>query len=111
FSWRATFLIGVPIMALLLAIGPVLLPEFRDPNARRVDIASVALSLASVLLVIFGVKQIALGNAYIVAAITIAVGIAQGTAFVRRQRSVAEPVIDPTLFAKPALTASLVAYA
>src|SRR5687768_2441593 len=33
FWWGSVFLLGVPIMVLLLVLGPVLLPEFRDPNA------------------------------------------------------------------------------
>ena len=35
FWWGSVFLISVPVMLLLLAVGPVLLPEFRDPNAGR----------------------------------------------------------------------------
>src|SRR3954470_1638075 len=52
FWWGSVFLAGVPVMALLLAVGPVLLPEYRDPKARRLDVASAVLSLAGVLLVI-----------------------------------------------------------
>ncbi len=37
--WGAVFIINVPIMLLLLAVGPLLLPEFRDPNAGRMDLA------------------------------------------------------------------------
>jgi MFS family permease len=33
FWWGSVFLIGVPVMLLLLVVGPVLLPEFRDPEA------------------------------------------------------------------------------
>jgi len=33
FWWGSVFLLAVPVMALLLALGPVLLPEFRDPGA------------------------------------------------------------------------------
>jgi DHA2 family multidrug resistance protein-like MFS transporter len=32
FWWGSVFLIAVPVMALLLALGPALLPEFRDPT-------------------------------------------------------------------------------
>jgi MFS family permease len=37
FWWGSAFLVGVPVMALLLAVGPVLLPEFRDPRAGGLD--------------------------------------------------------------------------
>ena len=33
FWWGSVFLLGVPVMLLLLVLGPVLLPEFRDPEA------------------------------------------------------------------------------
>ncbi len=46
-------------MAGLLAFGPVLLPEFRDPDAGRLDLLSAGLSLAGVLAVIYGLKRIA----------------------------------------------------
>src|SRR5918996_5360730 len=38
FWWGSVFLLAVPVMVLLLALGPVLLPEFRDPEAGRVGI-------------------------------------------------------------------------
>ena len=39
FWWGSVFLINVPVMLLLLALGPVLLPEFRDAKAGRMDLA------------------------------------------------------------------------
>src|SRR5260221_9906631 len=58
FWWGSWFLMAVPVMVLLLLVGPVLLPEFRDPSAGRLDLASAAQSLAAVLAVIYGVKSI-----------------------------------------------------
>jgi MFS transporter, DHA2 family, multidrug resistance protein len=69
FWWGAVFLLGVPVMALLLIVGPRLLPEFRDPEAEPVDILSAVLSLAGVLLVIYGLKRIAEHGPELVAAI------------------------------------------
>jgi DHA2 family multidrug resistance protein-like MFS transporter len=37
FWWGSVFLLAVPVMVLLLAIGPLVLPEFRDPEPRRID--------------------------------------------------------------------------
>ena len=62
FWWGSVFLINVPVMLLLLALGPWLLPEFRDPNAGRLDPLSAAQSLAAVLAVIYGLKRIAEGS-------------------------------------------------
>src|SRR5690606_14310970 len=49
FWWGSVFLLAVPVMALLLLLAPRLLPEFRDPDPGRLDVASAALSLVAVL--------------------------------------------------------------
>src|SRR5687767_5897647 len=49
FFWGSVFLIAVPPMALLLVVGPMLLPEYKDPQARLPDFPSALLSLAAVL--------------------------------------------------------------
>jgi DHA2 family multidrug resistance protein-like MFS transporter len=59
FHWGSVFLLAVPVMVLLLVIGPRLLPEYRDPAPGRLDLVSAALSLVAVLAVIYGVKAIA----------------------------------------------------
>src|SRR5262249_6676744 len=59
FWWGSVFLIGVPVMALLLVLGPLVLPEFKDPNAGQLDLTSSLLSLLAVLPVIYGLKQMA----------------------------------------------------
>jgi len=107
FWWGSVFLIAVPVMALLLAVGPRLLPEFRPPEAGRLDLASATMSLVAVLAVIFGLKQIAQDGAGWVPALSIAAGLAAGTAFVRRQRRLADPLVDVRLFRVPAFSAAL----
>lgn len=107
FWWGSVFLINVPVMLLLLALGPVLLPEFRDPDAGRLDIASAGLSLAAVLAVIYGLKQLAQHGVGWPPALSILAGVAIGALFVRRQRSLAHPLIDLGLFRIPQFSASL----
>jgi DHA2 family multidrug resistance protein-like MFS transporter len=109
FWWGSVFLVGVPVMILLLALGPVLLPEFRDPLARRLDVASAALSLAAVLTATYGLKHVALDGLgspliYLVA------GLIMAVAFLRRQSRLEDPLIDLGLFRRPGFSASLVAY-
>jgi DHA2 family multidrug resistance protein-like MFS transporter len=110
FWWGSVFLAGVPVMVLLLVVGPVLLPEYRDPAARRLDFASVVLSLGAVLPVIYGLKRIAEDGVAWLPALTIAAGLAAGAAFVRRQRRLADPLIDLRLFRTSAFSASLATY-
>ena len=110
FWWGSVFLIGVPMMLLLLVLAPVLLPEFRDPEAGRLDVASAALSLAAVLLVIYGLKRTAEGGGGGLPAVSVLGGVFVGILFIRRQRTLADPLIDLRLFQAPAFGASLAAY-
>ena len=108
--WGSVFLIAVPVMILLLLVGPVLLPEFRDPEAGRIDLLSAAMSLAAVLLVIYGLKRMAESGLGWPPALSILLGAVIGTLFVRRQRRLADPLIDLRLFSSRAFTTALVAY-
>jgi len=107
FWWGSVFLINLPVMALLLAVGPRLLPEFRDPQAGKPDIVSAALCIATVLSVIYGVKRIAGHGADWIAAATIVSGLVIGAVFLRRQRKLAEPFIDLGLFRRVTFSAAL----
>jgi DHA2 family multidrug resistance protein-like MFS transporter len=111
FWWGSVFLISVPVMALLLGLGPRLLPEYRDETAGRPDMASAALSLGAVLLVIFGLKQTAQDGVSAVPTAAVVVGLALGAAFIRRQLRLAYPFIDLRLFRVPAFSASIATYA
>jgi DHA2 family multidrug resistance protein-like MFS transporter len=97
-------------MVLLLIVGPVLLPEYRDPHAGKLDLVSAALSLAAVLTVIYGLKRIAQDGTSMLAVSFIIGGVAIGIVFVRRQLRLADPLIDLRLFHIPAFRASLVMY-
>ena len=107
FWWGSVFLLAVPVMALLLVLGPILLPEYRDPQAGRLDLVSAGLSLAAVLLVIYGLKRIAQDGPGWPAALFIVAGLAVGVGFLRRQRALADPLLDLRLFRVPAFSAGL----
>jgi MFS transporter, DHA2 family, multidrug resistance protein len=109
FWWGSAFLIGVPVMVLLLVLGPRLLPEFREPEAGRPDLFSAALSLVAVLAVIYGLKQAAQDGVGWLAVLSITAGLAVGAAFLRRQCALREPLIDLQLFRVPAFSAALAA--
>ena len=110
FWWGAVFLLGVPVMVLLLIVGPRLLPEFRDPNAKPLDLLSAALSLIGVLLVIFGLKRAAEHGFGIVAVMSVLAGILVGIVFVRRQKKLEHPLIELQLFRSRTFTAALATY-
>ncbi|MDN3292788.1 MFS transporter [Streptomyces ficellus] len=112
FWWGAVFLLAIPVAAVVLIAGPVLLPEFRPEKARRLDITSVVLSLLGILPVVFAVKVLSLGNGSALSAgVALIVGLVFGTLFVRRQLRVDDPLLDLRLFANSSFTLILSALA
>jgi DHA2 family multidrug resistance protein-like MFS transporter len=110
FHWGSVFLLAVPVMALLLLLGPSLLPEYRDPKAGRLDLASVALSLGAVLTSVYALKRLAEFGPSWLAFVIGAAGIALGITFVRRQSRLDYPLLDMRLFGNPAFSAAITAY-
>ncbi|WP_329413910.1 MFS transporter [Streptomyces sp. NBC_00704] len=98
FWWGSVFLVNLPAMALLLVLGPVLLPESRDPAPGRFDWPSVLLSMAAVLPVIYGLKEIAAQGWHTDHVVSITLGLLFAALFVHRQRTTADPMISPALF-------------
>ena len=107
FWWGSVFLVGVPIMALLLVVGPKLLPEYRNAQAGRLDPASVVLSLIALLSTIYGIKQLARNGWETLSVVALVVGVVAGVVFVRRQRRLAEPLLDLSLFSSRTIGTSL----
>jgi MFS transporter, DHA2 family, multidrug resistance protein len=107
FWWGSAFLLGVPFMVLLLVAGPVLLPEYRDTAAGRLDLTSVALSLAAILPVIYGLKEIARTGVRTTSVVAVVAGTVVGVLFVRRQRRLADPLLDLRLFANRSFRSAL----
>lgn len=108
--WGSVFLIAVPVMVLLLTLGPILLPEFKDPDAGKLDFVSAFLSLAAVLSMIFGLKKIAEDGVGLLAVFSIIAGIVVGGLFLQRQKRLKDPMIDLNLFKVPAFSAALTIY-
>ena len=111
FWWGSVFLLAVPVMALLLVLGPRLLPESRDPDPGRFDLPGAVLSLVAVLAAVYGLKGIAVDGPSAGALAALALAVAAGLAFVRAQRTSADPLVDLSLFRRPAFSAALSANA
>jgi DHA2 family multidrug resistance protein-like MFS transporter len=107
FWWGSVFLINIPVTVLILVLGPMLLPEHRDPRPGRFDFLGAALSLGAILPVVYGIKELADdGFAWKYAAVT-AAGVAVGVLFVWRQRAAPSPLIDLALFRDRGFSASI----
>jgi DHA2 family multidrug resistance protein-like MFS transporter len=107
FWWGSVFLLALPVMAVLLLLGPRVLPEYRAPDAGRLDPVSAAMSLVAVLAVVFGLKLVAQDGIGALAACAVLVGLVVGVGFVRRQLRLADPMIDLGLFRIGAFNAAL----
>ncbi|TCJ97182.1 DHA2 family multidrug resistance protein-like MFS transporter [Nocardia alba] len=108
FWWGSVFLLAVPVMVLLLILAPLLLPEYRQDDPGRLDLFSVALSLAAILPTIYGLKTMAEHGFGAEPALVIVAGAIFAVLFVRRQRRLDDPLVDVTLFRDRAFTAALV---
>ncbi|MEV0638634.1 MFS transporter [Streptomyces sp. NPDC050619] len=105
--WGSVFLMAVPVMLVPLLAAPVLLPEYRDPNPGRLDLASVALFLAAILPIVYGIKKSAetgwsAGNLGAIVA-----GVVLAVVFVRRQNILETPLLDMGLFRTKVFTGAL----
>jgi DHA2 family multidrug resistance protein-like MFS transporter len=114
FWWGSVFLINVPVMALVLALGPALLPPDPRragllPGAGRIDVASVALSLMAILPFAYGVKEVARQGWHPGPVLALVAGVLFGVVFVLRQRRLASPLLDLTLFRDPVFSTGLLA--
>ncbi|MEV7214328.1 MFS transporter [Kitasatospora cineracea] len=109
FWWGSVFLLNLPVMVLLLALGGWLLPESRDPRPGRWDVRSVLLSMAGVIGVVYGVKEFAVhGLEQWTAPLVFALGAAALAVFVRRQLRLETPLLDVRLFRNARFTAAVV---
>jgi DHA2 family multidrug resistance protein-like MFS transporter len=107
FWWGSVFLMGVPVMVLLLIAGPILLPEYKDENAGRLDLLSVVLSLAAILPVIYGLKDAAKDGIGLTSIVAVVVGVLFGIVFARRQLRLEHPLLDLRLFKIRSFSAAL----
>ncbi|MFC7545641.1 MFS transporter [Plantactinospora sp. GCM10030261] len=107
FWWGSVFLVAVPFLLVMLALGPKYLPEFSNPNAGRIDFASIALSLLALLPIIYGLKEMVRSGSGVVPLLSLIIGLVFGVLFVRRQNRLAEPLLDLKLLKNGVITATL----
>ncbi|MFJ3592285.1 MFS transporter [Streptomyces sp. NPDC090231] len=109
FWWGSVFLINIPLMALLLPVGRLLLPESRGSDDGPWDVLGALMAAAGVLGVVLGVKRAGTGEGVLGPA-TLApllIGAALLVAFVRRQKRRTHPLIDMGMFARPAFSTAV----
>ncbi|GAA0367928.1 MFS transporter [Bowmanella denitrificans] len=98
FWWGAAFLVALPVVACLLVLAPLLLPEYRAPVSGRIDILSIGLSLLAILPVVFAIKQFAKYGAVVSAMLPLVMGALFILLFIKRQRRLSHPFVELSLF-------------
>lgn len=96
--WGAVFLVSVPLMLPLLALGPGLIPESRDPAPGKVDVPSILLSLLVMVPLVYGIKEVATAGPAPAGLASMGFGVAMAVVFVRRQLKLEHPLLDMSLF-------------
>ncbi|XAS68389.1 MFS transporter [Micrococcaceae bacterium Sec5.7] len=109
FWWGAVLLVAVPIMLPLLALGRAFIPESRDPNPGRVDVPSILLSMLVMVPVVYGIKELATEGVGALPLAIIAFGLVMGFVFVRRQKRLASPLLDISLFGNSVFSTAITA--
>lgn len=99
FAWGSVFLMAVPVLIPLLILVPILVPESRDPTPGRFDALSIALSLGTMVPIVYAIKEFAVQGLDSLLPIVLAVvGVGFGVLFVRRQNRLETPMLDMALF-------------
>ncbi|MFB6871934.1 MFS transporter [Streptomyces sp. NPDC056323] len=108
FWWGSVFLINVPLMALILPVGRLLLPESRGSHDGPWDVLGALTAAAGVLGVVLGVKRAGAGEVLSPATLApLLIGAALLVVFVRRQKRRTHPLIDMGLFTRPAFSTAV----
>src|SRR6266853_6467765 len=57
FWWGSVFLINVPVTVIGAIAAAILVPESRNPEAGKIDYVGVLLSIAGLILLVYGIVQ------------------------------------------------------
>ncbi len=109
FWWGSIFLMPLPLILIMLFAAPALLPEFKNHHAKSIDLFSATLLISATLLAIFGIKQIAQNGWTILPLLCILAGFVIARIFVKRQKSITDPLIDLSLFKQRGFSVALAA--
>jgi EmrB/QacA subfamily drug resistance transporter len=107
FWWGSIFIVNVPLCVGAIVVGRRVVPESRDPVARRLDWAGATLSGTGLIALAWAVIEAPSDgwtSGPVLAAFALAL-VALG-AFVLRQRRIREPLLDVGLFRNPRFSAA-----
>ena len=107
FYWGSVFLVNLPICAIALLLGAIYLPTSKDPNPHRIDFPGLVLSIAAVGLLVYTVIEGPhRGWTSTATIVSFIFTIALFAAFIARERSTDEPLLDVRVFRNARLSAA-----
>lgn len=98
FEWNIVFLINIPVVLAFLIAAPILLREVRSTTGGRIDLPSLLLSFAGILLFTWSLKTAAADGFTLRQSIVGIIGILSVALFLRRQTKISDPLVDLDLF-------------
>lgn len=98
YSWGSVFLINVPVVVMFLLLAPKLLKEVHAPTGGKLDLSSLVLSFAGILLFTYSLKTAAVEGISLEQLAIGAAGLLGLVWFTLRQRTLQYPLLDVKLF-------------
>jgi EmrB/QacA subfamily drug resistance transporter len=106
-SWRAVFLINLPLAALIIVIALQHVPESRDmESAPGLDVTGTVLAVIGLGGLTFGLTGLGEQGAAPVLLVAIGIGVVALVAFVLVERRSPHPLVPPSLFRNPTFSAA-----
>ena len=99
FDWGSLFLVNIPIVAIGLVAGAILIPESRDPEPKKLDFLGAGLSIAGLTAIVWGLIEASergWTDSTILGAF--AAGSAIMAAFIAWERRSSHPMLDVSVF-------------
>ncbi|MEU4211878.1 MFS transporter [Streptomyces sp. NPDC026206] len=108
FAWQAAFWVNLPVVVVTVVAGIRLLPEYRDPQAGRLDRPGALLSVVGIVALAWGIKHVAKGSPRPEDVGALLLGVVLLAAFAWHQLRLEDPLLDVRLFGHgPFLAAAL----
>jgi EmrB/QacA subfamily drug resistance transporter len=111
FWWGSVFLINVPLTAIAVIAVALLVPESKSPSPGRVDYLGVLLSIAGLVLLVYGIISGGDAGSWLERGVIgpIAAGLAVLTVFCVHESRTEHPSLDVRLFRNPRLSSAAAA--
>ncbi|MEK6536127.1 MAG: MFS transporter [Actinomycetota bacterium] len=101
-NWGSVFLINLPVVIVALIAGLLLVPESRDPAPPRLDLLGAALSMSTLMTLVYGIIEAPSRGWLDTVVLSSFVGsFILGAGFIYRELHASHPMLDLSFFRNP----------